>query len=426
MSQANPNPSSSAGSRRWPYWLAALLVVAVLLAWWQWPMLSGLWGQSAPAAAGSRAGAPGVGRGGPGGPFGGPVPVRVGEVRQGDFPVELRALGTVTAYNTVSVRSRADGELVKVLFREGQQVKAGDLLAEVDPRLYQTALKQAEGTLQESRAQLRNAELDLARYKALYADDSVAKQTLDTQAALVAQYRGTVLANQAAVEEARVNLDYTRIRAPIDGRLGLRQVDVGNLVSSSDTTPLVTITQTRPISVSFTLPEGELPQVLEQLHAGHTLTVEAWDRSERNRLETGELESLDNQIDLTTGTLRLKARFENAGGRLFPNQFVNVRLRVSTREQALLVPVAALQFGSRGTFVYVVENGKAQLRDVVTGPGDGSTTLIETGLALGERIVLEGTDRLRDGGQVEVIEGQAGSGARPAPAAQAQATKPDA
>lgn len=422
MSESNLN-SPSPAPRRWPYWLLAVLVAVGLAAWWQWPVLSG-----AKVLAGAAAGRPGMGR--PGGAFGGPVPVRVGEVKQGDFPVELKALGTVTAYNTVNVRSRVDGELVKVLYREGQQVKAGDLLAVIDPRLYEAALKQAEGTLQQTRAQLRNAEIDLARYKGLYAEDSVAKQTLDTQEALVAQYQGTVRSNQAAVEQARVNLEYTQVRAPIAGRLGLRQVDAGNLVSSGDTTPLVSITQTLPISVSFTLPEGELPQVLEQLHAGRRLGVEAWDRSERNRLAMGELESLDNQIDLTTGTVRLKARFENAEQRLFPNQFVNVRLRVTTRRQALLAPAAALQFGSQGTFVYVVgDDGKAQLRYVTAGPGDGTTTLIEQGLSLGERLVLEGTDRLRDGGKVEVIDDSrppAGEAPKPVPAGRPQTAKPSA
>ncbi|GAB3396008.1 MdtA/MuxA family multidrug efflux RND transporter periplasmic adaptor subunit [Azotobacter armeniacus] len=426
MSESNLNAPSPAPRRRWLYGVLVVLVVGALVAWWQWPAFSGARGPAGPAA-----GVPRMGRtGGPGGPFGGPVPVRVGEVRQGDFPVELKALGTVTAYNTVNVRSRVDGELVKVLYREGQQVKAGDLLAVIDPRLYQAALKQAEGTLQQNRAQLRNAEIDLARYKTLYAEDSVAKQTLDTQEALVAQYQGTVRSNLAAVEEAKVNLEYTQIRAPIAGRLGLRQVDAGNLVSSGDTTPLVTITQTLPITVSFTLPEGELPQVLEQLHAGQRLPVEAWDRSERNRLATGELESLDNQIDLTTGTVRLKARFENAEQRLFPNQFVNVRLRVTTRRQALLAPAAALQFGSRGTFVYLVgSDGTVQLRYVTAGPGDGTTTLIEEGLSVGERLVLEGTDRLRDGAKVEVIDDSRqanGEVPKPAPAARPQAAKPDA
>ncbi|MFC0712152.1 MdtA/MuxA family multidrug efflux RND transporter periplasmic adaptor subunit [Azorhizophilus paspali] len=441
MSEPNLNPSSPAPRRRWLFWTLALLAVGASVAWWQWPALSALWTQSSPAAGRPGAGAPAMGRrpggpGAPGGPagaggsFGGPVPVRVGEVRLGDFPVDLKALGTVTAYNTVNVRSRVDGELIKVLFREGQQVKAGDLLAVIDPRLYQAALKQAEGTLQQNRAQLRNAEIDLVRYKTLYAEDSVAKQTLDTQEALVAQYQGTVRSNLAAVEEAKVNLEYTQVRAPIAGRLGLRQVDVGNLVSSGDTTPLVTITQTLPISVSFTLPEGELPQVLEQVQADQHLAVEAWDRSERNRLAVGELESLDNQIDLTTGTVRLKARFENAEQRLFPNQFVNVRLRVTTREQSTLVPAAALQFGSKGTFVYVVgDDSKVQLRYVTAGPGDGTTTLIEQGLDAGERLVLEGTDRLRDGARVEVIDDSrpaVGEASGAAPAGRRQTAKPDA
>lgn len=394
--------SLNASSRRWLFIVLALLAVAIL-AWWLWPA------SDAKAPAGQRG--PG-GAGGPFGPFAGPVPVRVAEVSLGDFPVELKALGTVTAYNTVNVRARVDGELVKVLFEEGQQVKAGDLLAVIDPRPYEIALQQAEGTLQENRAQLQNARIDLARYQGLYAEDSIAKQTLDTQQALVAQLEGTVKANQAAVGDARLNLEYTQVRAPISGRLGLRQVDVGNLVASGDTTPLVSITQTLPISVSFTLPEGDLPAVLAPLGAGRKLTVEAWDRSERNKLAEGQLQSVDNQIDLTTGTLRLKARFENAAQTLFPNQFVNVRLRVDTRREATLIPSAALQYGAKGTFVYVVgADNKVQLRRVEAGPSDGATTLIEEGLAQGERLVLEGTDRLRDGAVVQVIDGQAADGA---------------
>lgn len=394
--------SLNASSRRWLFIVLALLAVAIL-AWWLWPA------SDAKAPAGQRG--PG-GAGGPFGPFAGPVPVRVAEVRLGDFPVELKALGTVTAYNTVNVRARVDGELVKVLFEEGQQVKAGDLLAVIDPRPYEIALQQAEGTLQENRAQLQNARIDLARYQGLYAEDSIAKQTLDTQQALVAQLEGTVKANQAAVGDARLNLEYTQVRAPISGRLGLRQVDAGNLIASGDTTPLVSITQTLPISVSFTLPEGDLPAVLAPLGAGRKLTVEAWDRSERNKLAEGQLQSVDNQIDLTTGTLRLKARFENAAQTLFPNQFVNVRLRVDTRREATLIPSAALQYGAKGTFVYVVgADNKVQLRRVEAGPSDGATTLIEKGLTQGERLVLEGTDRLRDGALVQVIDGQADSGA---------------
>ena len=390
MSESSPYSSSGSSRRGW--WVALVLLLAAVLAWWLWPTGDGK--------------APSGGPGGPGGRFGfnGPVPVRVAEVSRGDFAVELKALGTVTAFNTANVRARVGGELVKVQFEEGQKVEAGDLLAVIDPRTYQTALRLAEGQLQQTRAQLTNAELDLNRYQGLYAEDSIAKQTLDTQQALVAQYQGQLKVHQASVEEARLNLHFTEIRAPISGRLGLRQVDVGNLLASNDSTVLVSITQTQPIAVSFTLPEGEVPQVLEQLRQGRELRVEAWDRSERNLLTEGQLHSLDNQIDTATGTLRLKARFANADQRLFPNQFVNVRLRVSTREQALLIPSAALQYGSRGTFVYVVgADDKVQLRDVTVGLSNGETTLLENGVNPGERLVLEGTDRLRNGSAVEVI-----------------------
>lgn len=371
-------------------WLIALTVLAVaLLLWGFWPAKS----QDKPAAKG------------PWERDAGPVPVRLTQVSQGDFNIELKALGTVTALNTVNVRSRVDGELVKVLFEEGQLVKAGDLLAQIDPRAYQVALQQAEGTLAQNQAQLKNAEIDLARYKGLFAEDSIAKQTLDTQDALVGQYRGTVKSNQAAVADARLNLDFTRIRAPISGRLGLRQVDVGNLVKSSDTTALVVITQVEPIAVSFTLPEGELPPVLSRVRKNEKLLVQAWDRGEQVQLAEGTLHSLDNQIDTATGTVKLKARFENGAEQLFPNQFVNVRLRVETRSGATLIPSAALQYGSRGTFVFAIgADGKVQVRPVTVGASDGATTLVSEGLKVGERLVLEGTDKLKDGSEVEEID----------------------
>ncbi|MGQ7958185.1 MdtA/MuxA family multidrug efflux RND transporter periplasmic adaptor subunit [Pseudomonas sp. SP16.1] len=378
--------TASRTSRQWLIGLS-LLAVLLLLLWWFWP---------------SKAQAPmGAGR------FGdmGPVPVRVAEVRRDDFAVELKALGTVTAYNTVNLRSRVDGELVKVLFEEGQQVAAGDLLAVIDPRPYQAALQQAQGALQEQQAQLKNAELDLARYQGLYAEDSIAKQTLDTQQALVSQYRGSLQSYQADVATARLNLDFTQIRAPISGRLGLRQLDVGNLVSAGDTTPLVVITQTLPIAVTFTIPEGDLPAVLQRTRGGATLAVEAWDRGERLKLAEGVLESLDNQIDTATGTVKLKARFANAEQMLFPNQFVNVRLRVETRKAATIIPSAAVQFGAQGTFVYVVDEGsKISLRPVTIAASDAERSLVADGVQPGERLVLEGTDRLRDGSQVEVID----------------------
>jgi multidrug efflux system membrane fusion protein len=293
---------------------------------------------------------------------------------------------------------------VKLEFEEGQQVKAGDLLAVIDPRPYQVALQQAEGTLAQNRAQLKNAEIDLARYRGLYAEDSIAKQTLDTQEALVAQYRGTIKTNEAAVAEARLNLGFTQVRAPISGRLGLRQVDLGNLVSSGDTTPLVVITQTRPISVAFTLPEGQLPAVVSRYRAGETLVVEAWDRDEKVKQAEGVLQSLDNQIDTTTGTLKLKARFANQDETLFPNQFVNVRLRAELLSNAVLIPSAAVQFGSEGTFAYVMDGEKkVRVRKLETGPDDGQRTVVRSGLEPGDRVVLEGTDRLRDGAEVEVV-----------------------
>lgn len=389
MPETNAIPQASKPSRQWLIGLL-LLAASIALIWWFWPaerqpLAGGRWGD------------------------GGPVPVRVATVTRGDFPIELKALGTVTAYNTVHVRGRVDGELVKLLFEDGQRVEAGDLLAVIDPRPYEVALQQALGVQQENQAQLHNAESDLARYRGLYAEDSIARQTLDTQQALVNQYRGILKSNQAAVAEARLNLDFTQVRAPIGGRLGLRQVDLGNLVSSTDALPLVVITQTLPISLMFTLPEAELPAVLRPFRAGQTLRVESWDRNEKLKLAEGRLDSLDNLIDTATGTVKLKARFENAEELLFPNQFVNVRLLVETREQALLIPAAALQFGARGTFVYVIDGqDKVQLRAVVAGPSNGQMTLIEQGLEPGERLVLEGTDRLRDGSLVEVVgDGQA-------------------
>src|SRR5690606_22308648 len=319
MSEAN---SFSSGSLRRGLVIFLVLAAAVLLVWWFWP------------SADEQPQRPS----GPRGMFGGPTPVRVAPAEQGRFEVYVKALGTVTPLNTVNVRSRVAGELMDIHFDEGQRVKAGDLLAVIDPRPYKIALQQAEGTLQQNRALLQNAEVDLKRYQGLYDDDSIAKQTLDTQRALVSQYQGTLAANQAAVNEARLKLQFTEIRAPIDGRLGLRPLDLGTLVAANDATPLVVITQTQPMAISFTLPEGELPPVLSRFRRGEELAVQAWDRGERMLFGEGVLESLDNQIDTTTGTLKLKARFDNEAELLIPNQFVNVRLRVETLQDATLIP----------------------------------------------------------------------------------------
>jgi multidrug efflux system membrane fusion protein len=402
--------------------ILVLLSALVLLAWWFWPQ--------SPSAGDPAVTASGRANAGPGrfGNFGQPVPVRVAPVQRGDFPLELKALGTVTAANTVNVRSRVGGELIKVLFEDGQKVKAGDLLAVIDPRPYQAALQQAEGALLQNQALLKNAEIDLARYQGLYKEDSIAKQTLDTQQALVAQYRGNLKVSQAQVASARLDLQYSEIRAPISGRLGLRSFDVGNLVGANDTEALVVITQTQPIDVAFTLPETELPALLARVRDGAELHAEVWDRGERVRLASGQLRSLDNQIDTATGTLRLKARFANDDEMLFPNQFVNLRLRLLTRERVLLIPSAALQFGSKGTFVYVVgAEDKIEVRPVRAGPGNSGITLIEEGLEEGERLVLEGTDRLRDGSKVEIIdsgaEGDQAPARRPGPPADEAASE---
>ncbi|MGE1081763.1 MdtA/MuxA family multidrug efflux RND transporter periplasmic adaptor subunit [Pseudomonas shirazensis] len=385
----------SRSPRRWLFGLLILVLVA-LLAWWLWPAASTPKDQAGRAG---KSGRPGFGSSAEA------VPVRVEPVQVGDFPLYYKALGTVTANNTVNVRSRVAGELVKVHFKEGQQVKAGDLLAEIDPRSYRIALQQAEGTLAQNQAQLKNAQVDVTRYKGLYAEDSIAKQTLDTAEAQLAQFQGLIKTNQAAVSDARLNLDFTQIRAPISGRLGLRQLDLGNLVAANDTTALVVITQTEPISVAFTLPETELTTVLERYRSGAVLPVEAWDRNESKLQSSGVLGSLDNQIDTTTGTLKFKASFANKDQALFPNQFVNVRLLADTLKQVVMAPAAAIQFGSDGSFAYVVNaESKVNIRKLKVGPSDGERSVILDGLVAGDRLVLEGTDRLREGSAVEVVE----------------------
>lgn len=397
-------------SRRWLVSLLVLLIVAVLC-WRFWPDSAartdaGAQNAEQPHKGASRSGGAGkvVGQR-PG--FGGstaPVPVRVAPAITGDFPIYYKALGTVTALNTINVRSRVAGELMKINFQEGQQVKAGDLLAVIDPRSYQIALQQAEGTLMQNQALLKNAQLDVQRYRGLYKEDSIARQTLDTAESLVGQYQGTIKTNQAAVGDAKLNLEFSQIRAPISGRIGLRQLDVGNLVAANDTTALAVITQTQPITVNFTLPEKDLAEVIGHYRSGDRLPVEAWDRGDVKLQATGVLASIDNQIDITTGTLKFKARFDNDDETLFPNQFVNARLLATTLKSVVLVPTAAVQFGVNGTFVYMLEGDKkVRIRQLKTGPSDENSTVITEGLAAGDRVVLEGTDRLKDGSNVEVV-----------------------
>jgi multidrug efflux system membrane fusion protein len=378
--------------RPWLITAAAFAGVVLLVIW-----LSAAKSTGAPD--GKVRGRPGMGP--PGAAAG--MTVSVAKVQRSDLDVHYHALGTVTAFSTVNVKPRVNGELVKVLFTEGQEVQAGDLLAVVDPRPYKAALAQAEGTLQQNQAQLKNAQIDLDRYKGLYAEDSIAKQTLDTQAALLNQYQGTLKTNQGQVDDAKLNLAFTEVRAPISGRLGLRQVDVGNLVTSSDTTPLVVITQVKPIAVVFSLPQQQLGTVAAQLGQAKASPVEALDRNKDVTLATGELVTLDNQIDTTTGTVKLKAKFENADRSLFPNQFVNVRLLAETLHDVLLIPANAVQRGNDGTYVYVLGEGdKVAQRAVTLGTSEGEKVVVEKGLNADEQVVVEGTDRLRDGMAVRI------------------------
>jgi multidrug efflux system membrane fusion protein len=337
-----------------------------------------------------------------------PTPVRAVAVTQGDVDISVDGLGTVSARNTVTVRPRVDGPLLKVVFNEGQSVRSGDLLAEIDPKPFQVQLAQAQGQLARDQALLASAQVDLARYQGLLAKDSIAQQQVDTQAALVKQYQGTVQVDQAQVDNARLQLSYTRVTAPISGRLGLRQVDVGNTVHASDATGLVLITQTQPISVVFPLAADKLASVLNRQHAGAVMKVEALDRDGKTVLARGRLVSVDNQIDVTTGTVKLKAEFDNQDNALFPNQFVNARLHVETRTQATLVPTAAVQRGAQGSFVYVLGvDGVVNVRPVVlsTSATSGDSVVAEKGVKVGEQVVIDGLDKLRDGGKVELITG---------------------
>jgi multidrug efflux system membrane fusion protein len=330
-------------------------------------------------------------------------PVTVGSVQRRDMRVIHAAIGNITALNTTVVRSRVDGELRAIHFKEGQQVKAGQVLAEVDPRAFEVQLAQAQGQLARDQALFRNAQLDLERYKDLASRDSIARQQVDTQEALVRQLQGTMQIDQAAVDNARLLLSYTKVTAPISGRLGLKQADLGNVLRASDPAGIVTITQTRPISVVFAVPESLLPRINRQLRAGNPLVVEAWDREQRSRLALGRISATDNAIDQVTGSIRIKAEFANDDGRLFPNQFVNIRLQLDTLENALVVPVTAIQRGARGTFVYVVNEGTVSVRNVRPGSIDGEWISVEGDLKNGDKVVTDGADRLREGARVEAI-----------------------
>ncbi|MCJ2064190.1 MdtA/MuxA family multidrug efflux RND transporter periplasmic adaptor subunit [Methylobacterium sp. J-088] len=351
--------------------------------------------------------------GGHGGRRGGadmPQAVGIAAVTTGDMPVILQGLGTVTPLATVTVKSQISGYLMAVKFREGQAVKAGDELAQIDSRPYEALLAQYQGQLARDQALLQNAKLDLQRYQTLNRQDSISKQNVDTQAALVKQNEGTIAADQALVDQQKLNIAYTHITSPVDGRVGLRQVDQGNYISAASTA-IVVVTQLHPISVIFTLPEDDVARVMRQVRAGTKLTVRAYDRGDAHEIATGRLDTVDNQIDTTTGTVKLRALFDNADEELFPNQFVNAKLTVDTVREATLVPNASLLQGTPGTYVYLMDgDNKVTVRPIKTGETDGTNTVVASGLKPGDRVVTDGTDRLKDGAPVRITEGAAAAG----------------
>jgi multidrug efflux system membrane fusion protein len=369
--------------------IAGILLAFVLLAWLLTPR-----GTRTPAGGGFAGG--------------GPMPVVAAIARTGEMPITLIGLGTVTPLATVTVQSQISGQIMHIAFKEGQTVRAGDPLIQIDPRPYQVALEQAQGALKRDQALLANARVDVDRYQTLFAQDSIAEQQLATQKSLVAQYAGAVLTDQGQIDAAKLNLTYAHIVSPIDGRVGLQQINVGNYVTPAEPNGLVVVTQIKPISVVFTLPEDEIPPLLQRMHGGATLPVTAWDRSDTRQLASGTLQSIDSQIDTTTGTIRLKALFANDDESLYPQQFVNVVLLLDTLHGATLIPQAGVQRGAPGTYVYVVNADQSvSVRNVTLGPGDANNVAITAGLKPGETVVVDGADKLKDGAKVLARQGGA-------------------
>lgn len=388
----------SAPRSAWPWILLAVVVAGG--GWYAYDRFATP--QAETSAAGKDSGKAGFGKGGG---AGAPIPVVGAPAQRGELDVYLSGLGTVTPLRTVTIKSRVEGQLVKVLFQEGQVVKEGQLLAEIDPRAFDAQLKQAEGQLARDQALLANARLDVERYRTLLAQDSIAKQQVDSQEALVRQYEGVVRIDQGQLDNARLQLSYARITAPLSGRVGLRLVDQGNMIRAGDATGLAVITQLTPITVLYTLPQDNLPAVLKRQREDKAVPVEAWDRELKVKLATGQLSAVDNQVDTTTGTVKLKATFANEDNALFPNQFVNIRMNLDTLAGVTLVPAAAIQRGAQSLFVYVVkEDNRVTARPVKLGPQDGPRVVITEGIAPGETVVVDGIDRLREGASVQLSQ----------------------
>jgi membrane fusion protein, multidrug efflux system len=399
----DPHPSRD-WLKRWWFWLPAAILLGIVV----YSQMTRGRAADAPGRRGAALNPPGVA-------------VTAVAAKKGDIGIYLTGLGTVTPVSTITVKTRVDGELMKVYYKEGQLVKKGQLLVEIDPRPYQTQLTQAQGQMIRDQALLKNARVDLERYRVLSGQDSIAEQQYVTQKSLVRQLEGTVKFDQGQIDNAKLQLIYSRITAPISGRIGLRPVDPGNIVHATDTTGLAVITQLEPITVIFTIPEDNLPAVLARLKAEAHLPVDAYNREQTKKIATGSLLSIDNQVDPNSGTVRFRAEFPNHDHALFPNQFVNARLLLETRQGVTLVPTAAIQRSPQGTFVYLIKADQTvTVRQVRPGPTEADETAIDEGLAPGDQVVVEGTERLQEGSKVELKGPGASTPAKPAPPAKAK------